>query len=115
MKNYFHLFSNGADAKDLILSEQDYKAAVNRIGICSALTEATILGFSIESTHLYGLLYADYAEADDFGKQYHRLTTSYNSRNRADKSGCELNLEMYRIDSVPKRMTCPQTGLSATV
>ena len=47
MKTYYHLFANGADARNFITSEEEMIAAFNRVGVCKSLTEADVIAFSI--------------------------------------------------------------------
>lgn len=98
MKNYYHLFSNGADAKDFILDRHDYLAAFNRIGVCAANNDATVLAFAIEDTHVHILLYGEHDACLDFKHQYTRLSRLYISLTRENRIDAVFNLDAEEID-----------------
>lgn len=98
MKKYYHLFSNGADAKDFILDRHDYLAAFNRIGVCAANNDATVLAFAIEDTHVHILLYGEYDACLDFKLLYTKSSRMYISLTRDNRSDAEFNMDMDEID-----------------
>lgn len=70
MKHYYHLYSNGNDAKNFIITEGDFVAAFNRIGLCCCLSGVSILSFSIEDTHIHALLYGTSDECNHFKRLF---------------------------------------------
>ena len=96
MKKYYHLFSNGEDAHDFILGEEDYKAAMARIGVCVAACGCEVVAFDIENTHMHILLYGTFEECNAFKARYRKLTMLVVSK-RADTNDATLNMEMYEI------------------
>lgn len=106
MKHYYHMFANGDDAKDFIISEDDFRAALNRVAVCSYLSEVTILAASIEDTHPHVLLYAEEEKANKFKDLYESLSVRYISRHRGSIDGvvlicelCEINDESYLMNA----------------
>lgn len=93
---YYHLFSNGSDAKDFIVGRADYIAALNRMGVCAANCSCAVVAFDIEDTHLHALLYGTYEECQKFLTLYRKLSMMYIST-REDRNDAALNISIYEI------------------
>ncbi len=96
--HYYHMFANGDDAKDFIISEEDFKAAMNRVAVSAHLCGVTILAASIEDTHPHILLYADEEGAVNFKDTYEDLSVRYISRHRGSCKGVTLACELSEIN-----------------
>ena len=97
-KNYYHLFANGADAKNFITSEDDFRSAFNRFGICAANTDATVLSFSIDETHPHGLIYATYESCLNFKRKYESSTVHYIAATRGSLDDVVFELDCKKIE-----------------
>lgn len=95
-KKYYHLCSNGNDAKDFIIGRSDYIAALNRIGVCAANCKCVIVAFDIEDTHLHVLLYGTFEECERFKKLFHKLSMMHIAK-RDDRNDATLNMTLYEI------------------
>lgn len=92
------MFANGDDATDFILSEDDFRAALNRIAVCAHLSDVTILAASIEDTHPHALLWADETQALKFKDTYEFLSIRFISNRRGSARGVVLNCELCLIE-----------------
>ena len=68
------MFANGDDAKNFITSEQEFKLAFNRFGVCAYLTGATVVSFSVEDTHPHALLWGTRPACTKFKEMYENLS-----------------------------------------
>ena len=98
-KSYFHVFANGGETDGFICSEEDFRAAFNRVGISAYISDVTILAFSIEETHPHFLIFADKEHCIEFSKSYERSTTQYIIASRGPNNGVNLKLSMYEIEA----------------
>ncbi len=99
MKGYFHLCSDGKLTRRFINSESDYYAAFNLIGVCAALTDASVLAFSIGESHPHQLIYAELSEAKRFMDLYERSYTRHIIVDRKGLDGVEFKMELFPVDS----------------
>ena len=94
MEYYYHLYSDGTESANFILTPDDLMAAFNRVGICAFLSGAVVLAFSIEDSHPHVLLFGTQDACLKFKQFYERLTIHYivNSRGHKDnvRFYCEL-------------------------
>lgn len=97
-KHYYHLFANGCDAQNFIIGEYEFKAAFNRIAVCSFLCNVTVLAASIEDTHPHILLWGDRENAEMFKAKYEDLSIRYISRHRGTAEGIVLHCELCEIN-----------------
>lgn len=97
-QRYYHVTSKGEESRDFILSDDDYYAAFNRIGICAAHCKVRILSFSIEDTHIHLLIFGSQAETAKFISMYEDLTVHYLKEHRSTVKGARLNLRMILIE-----------------
>lgn len=98
-RNFYHLYANGADAKDFIVSEDDYKYEFNRFGICSVLSGATVVAFSVEDTHIHALLYGTHTECCLFRQHFEDGSIRHVIASRGTKDNVSLELSLDMIDS----------------
>lgn len=97
-EHYYHMFANGDDAKDFITSEEEFKAAFNRVAVCSHLCNVAVLAASVEDSHPHVLLRGDSEAAHGFMTKYVGLTTRYIAHHRGSAGGVVLNCDLCEID-----------------
>lgn len=97
MKRYYHLFANGSDARNFITNEDEMKAAFNRIGLCSSLTHAEVVSFSIEDSHPHALLWGTLSECQLFKGYYEDISSRSIARRRGSLDGVRLCCELYEV------------------
>lgn len=100
MKTYYHLFANGADAKNFIISEEEKIAAFNRVGVCKSLTEADVVAFSIEESHPHILLWGTFEECRKFRDYYQDISCRSIVRRRGSLDGVVLHCELYEVNEI---------------
>lgn len=115
MKTYYHLFANGSDAKNFITNINEMKTAFNRVGLCSSLTDATVVSFSIEDSHPHILLWGEYKECVRFKKYYEDISLRCIARKRGSLDGVKLHCELYEVtDPAYLRNVAAYTIIQAT-
>jgi len=98
LKQFYHLFANGDDARDFITSEEDFRVAFNRFGVCACKCPGLkILAFSIEESHPHCLVYGEFDECVEFKRSYESLTYSYIIHTRGGKDGVIFDLEISEV------------------
>lgn len=97
MKNYYHLFANGEDARDYILSESDFVYAMNLVAICSYENNVRVLAFSIEETHPHMLLYGDDESCHNFAEQFKDSTIRHVYQTRGSIGSLKFNCVLLLI------------------
>lgn len=97
-EHYYHLFANGDDAKDFIISEEEHKSAFNRFAVCQYLTGVTVLSMSVEDSHPHSLLWGDLETCLRFKDLYTDLSMRSIIRTRGSKDGVVLNCDLLEID-----------------
>lgn len=97
MEHYYHMFANGDDAKNFITSEQEFKAAFNRIAVCAFIVGVVVLSFSIEDSHPHVLLMGTYSKCMAFKELYESLSIRYIARNRGSSDGVILHCELEEV------------------
>lgn len=98
-KGYYHLFANGNDALNFIISRKDFFAAFNRVGVCAHCSGAVVVSFTIQETHLHGLLFGDRDSCYQFKDRYEISSKRYIVATRGDMDRVNFHLEMYPVDS----------------
>ncbi len=73
-RDFYHFFADGHKAESFALTECDFKYQFNLMGICSLLSGATVLSFTIEETHPHALLHGTEKECNTFKTLYSRRT-----------------------------------------
>lgn len=96
-EHFFHMFANGDDAKNFITSEQEFKLAFNRFGVCAYLTGATVISFSVEDTHPHALLWGTRSACTRFKEMYECLSLKSIARRRGTTKGVLLECELDEI------------------
>lgn len=96
---YFHVYANGSDAKNFITTEEEFKAAVNRVGLCAHVTGATVVSFSIEDSHPHFLLWCTPEECAGFKRLYESLTSRSIIHRRGSLDGVQLHLEHEVVEN----------------
>lgn len=97
MERFYHLFANGDDARNFIISQDEFKAAMNRAAVCAFLCKVTIVVASIEDSHPHFLLKGQFENIDRFAKTYSEMTIRYIARHRGSADGVKLKLEILPI------------------
>lgn len=72
---YYHICSDGNHASAIFLDPDDFRAAMNRIAVCSLRLRVTILAFVLMDNHFHFIIQA--ASEDDayrFAQEFKRLT-----------------------------------------
>lgn len=100
MKTYYHLFANGADAKNFVTSEEELVAAFNRVGVCKSLTEADVIAFSIEDSHPHIILWGSFEECRKFRDYYQDISSRCIARRRGSLDGVTLRCELYEVNDI---------------
>ena len=97
MKQYYHLYSNGDDAINFILTNDDFVAAFNRVALCCHLSKVEVLSFSIEDTHIHALLYGTWEECSLFKKLFEENSLRCIVVKRGSSDGVRLICELDKI------------------
>lgn len=100
MEGYYHLFANGDDAKNFIISETDFKAAFNRIAICCHLCSVKVLSASVEDSHPHVLLCGDLQQCQKFKNMYESMSLKYIVCTRGSGDNVNLRCELYEINDI---------------
>ena len=98
-KHYYHMFANGDDAKNFITSEEEFKAAFNRFGVCSVNSGVIVLSCSVEDSHPHALLYGTMEDCLAFKDSYEDRSRRSIIQKRGSLDGVNLHCELYEIDS----------------
>ena len=96
---YYHLCSDGALTPEFLICEDDYRAALNYVGVCAANCDAKILSFSLEDTHLHLLLYGTRESAIEFKSMYEESWAHHIGRVRGGRKGSAIELDIIPIDN----------------
>lgn len=98
-KSYYHVFANGGESYGFIISNDDFYAAFNRVGVCAYHSGVSVLAFSIEETHPHFLLYGTEEVCSDFMKAYERSTLQHIVATRGNGDNVCFRMSMYEVDS----------------
>lgn len=96
-KSFYHLFSNGEDARNFITNEKEMKLAFNRFAVCSFLTGAIVVSDSVEDTHPHALLWGTYSQCYEFKILYESLSIRSIAKRRGSAKDVSLECELYEI------------------
>lgn len=94
---FFHMFANGNDSRNFIISESDFYAAFNLVGVCAANTNAKVVSFSIEETHPHVLLYGAESDCTEFKTMYERSVIQHILSTRGSLDNVRFNCELYAV------------------
>lgn len=96
---YFHLYANGSDARNFIVSEDDFRFQFNLVAICVCLSGVKVLAFSIEDTHPHFILVGTPAKALDFKVRYETSTLHHIRSTRGTSDGVTLDFQLDKIEN----------------
>lgn len=97
--NYYHMYANGDEAKNFIVSESDYRAEFNLIGVCAYNSGAGVLAFSLEDTHPHLLLYGTHTAAHKFKRLFERSSLQHILSTRKTLDNVSLECQLDLIDN----------------
>lgn len=103
-KRFYHLYANGDDAPNFIISIEDYKAEFNLIGVCAFNSGVTVLAFSLEDSHPHMLLYGTFKECERFRTMFSNSTYQHILSSRKTKDNTVLSFNMDEITDVDHLM-----------
>ena len=95
--SYYHICADGAQTRNFIVSEFDYPAAFNLIGLCAANTNVIVVSFSIEDTHPHFLLWGTESDCLAFKEMYENQYRHYAAATRKGKDEISFVCELYPI------------------
>lgn len=93
MESFYHLFANGDDAKNFITSDDEFRAAMNRVAVCAFLCNVKVVVATIEDSHPHFLLKGELNNICLFSEKYSSMTIRYIARRRGSADGVCLHLE----------------------
>lgn len=96
-EHYYHMFANGDDAKNFIISEDEFKGSFNRFALCQHLTGVSVLSFSVEDTHPHALLFGIYEDCLRFTRLYETTSIKSITNHRGSSNGVVLRCELLEI------------------
>lgn len=94
---YFHYCAKGADARNFILCNADFKAVFNIIALCAAVPGVTVVSFSIEDSHPHILLFGTLARCARFKVLFESICRHYAADTRKGGADFLLRGELYSI------------------
>ena len=98
-KNFYHLFANGDDSRDFIVSESDFLYEFNLVGICTHGSGASVLSFCIEDSHPHFLLAGLEAQCDSFRRLFETSSLKHIAATRGSKDDITLRITMELVDT----------------
>lgn len=98
MKNFYHVFSKGDNARNLVICRNDFSFIFNRIAVCSFLSDVDILAFSIEETHLHFLICCSADQCKMFCDRMESCIKLHICRNRKSLDGVKFKLKSEMIE-----------------
>ena len=87
VRNCWHISSDGGYAFALFETEEDFKAAMNRLALLACRSGVIILAFCLMDNHIHFVLYGLREDCEAFAKEFLNLTAHYNSRKHGDRRG----------------------------
>ena len=99
MKNFYHIFANGSDARNFITSRSDMEYQFNLVAVSALSSGAAVIAFSIEDTHPHILVYGEETECRKYLETYEMSTKRHIARTRGDMDSTEFSLTMYLVES----------------
>ena len=97
---YYHLCADGADARNFVISVEDFKAALNLAGVCSFNSGVIVVCVSIEDSHPHFLLYGTEEKCLHFKRLYEQSYLHHVVASRGSLDGVELDMVMYEVCDV---------------
>ena len=75
---YYHICSDGNFSSCIFQTEEDFKAAMNRVAVCAFKTGVVIVAFVLMDNHFHFEVYAkDYESCVRFANEFKRMTGQY--------------------------------------
>lgn len=96
---FFHVCTNGTMIPWMFRDEEDFRFGMNRIGVCSLLTGASILVFTLMDNHTHFMLYGTRKQCQKFIDKYKLLTGKWISH----KYGITKYLKHLPVSIIPLR------------
>ena len=97
-KQFFHFCANGAETRNFIISEEDYYANFNLIGVCAANSDVIVVSFSLEDSHPHGLLWGTRQSCVEYMAKYEEQVRRYSARTHPPGTKFVFKCELYPID-----------------
>ncbi|MBQ0149379.1 MAG: hypothetical protein KBT08_02050 [Bacteroidales bacterium] len=95
---FYHMYADGACARNFIVCEEDYRYVFNLIGICSFLSGAVVLAFSIEDTHPHILLRGTYMQVIAFKSCFERSVSRHIAATRGTLDGVVIDCMLDHVE-----------------
>lgn len=96
---FYHIHSSGEKASRFIISNDDFEAAFNLIGVCAAeFRQIRILAFSLEDTHLHMLAHGQKPDCEAFTNNFKRIYTRHVATQRGSIEGVDLDFNIIPIN-----------------
>lgn len=86
-RDYFHICSDGNYSSVLFNDQDDFKAAMNRIAVCTLRIPVSILAFVLMDNHFHFVIRSSEDDAIKFANEFKRLTGTWFSRKKIHPSG----------------------------
>lgn len=102
---YFHMYANGDDAKEFVISEDDYRFQFNLVGVCAYNSGAEVLAFSIEDSHPHIFLFGTIDICLKFKHMYEGSTRHHIVSTRGGMDGVAFDCELDRLNDVDHIMS----------
>ena len=113
--HYYHMYANGDDAQNFITTEEEFKTAFNRFGVCQYVSGVKLLSCSDEDSHPHSLLYGSYEKCMRFKELYESISIRSIIQNRGSADGVVLKCELLQIEDMEHLMnTGTYTIIQAT-
>lgn len=97
--SFFHVCADGADAKNFIVCELDFRAAFNMVGTCAAaVPDVKVVAFSIEDSHPHFLLSGTRDGCVRFKDAYVQLYRRHLWASRGSHDGVTFDFQIIEID-----------------
>lgn len=97
---FYHVCTDGASIDWMFMDDFDYVAGVNRVGMCSVLSDVRVVSFVLMDNHVHFVLHGTMPKCKDFIIRYKKLTGKLiSSRYRIKGRMRALPTEIIRIDS----------------
>lgn len=95
--SFFHICADGALTRNFIITENNFYAAFNLVGVCAAGTNVIIVSFSIEDSHPHFLLWGLESDCIAFKTMYENQYRHYAAGSRGGKDEIAFVCELYPI------------------
>ena len=97
MNSYYHLLADGRLTRRFIISDTDYYAAFNILGVCAAQSGFTILSFSLEETHPHILGFGEMETCLRFKELYEITYFRHIVTSRGSADGVKFKIDIIEI------------------